>query len=95
MTQSVSSTKIHDVGLNRSLNSAWIHFTTGVAGTPPVVGADGYFGFDLAATFDLKLWTFALAAQMQGLPVLVQGTGSVSVGTSWEGIAYMAYDAPQ
>lgn len=94
MTQSVAGTKITDVGVNRGANSAWIHFTSGVGGTPPVSGADGYFGFDLSSAFDLNLWRLALAAQMQGIQIAVQGTGAVSPGSSWEGISYLWYNAP-
>ena len=95
MTQSVAGAKITDVGINRGVNSAWIHFTSGVTGTPPVPGADGYFGFDLSNALDLQLWRLALAAQVQSLPVLVQGTGSASPGSPWEAVSYLSYNAPQ
>lgn len=93
MAQSVTDKQIERIGWNIDAGAGYIIFASAnIGGTVPSGCTGGTLG---VADADTKLWSAALAAASQGIPVSCDGTNAQLGTTGWEKLKQINFLVPQ
>ena len=89
----IITSKVAEFGLIASTNIGWVR-VVGPVTTQASCATPNYFVVNLATESGRWVFRVLLAAQVQGLPVTIYGTGQCTQASGSEDILYIWYNPP-